>query len=156
DGSKLPMWKWAQEYTLADAFFMGAYGGSYLNHQWLICACTPRDEAAPERLKAQLDDKGMLKRRPGSPAPAPPGHQLTFDGDFSPDGYSVNTMQPPYQPSGLPPAKGGDPRLAANVPNSPLYAMPPLTLKTVGDTLSAKGVTWAWYAGGWNIAMKDG
>jgi acid phosphatase len=24
DGSKLPMWKWAQEYTLADNFFMGA------------------------------------------------------------------------------------------------------------------------------------
>src|SRR5713226_2800601 len=26
DGSKLPMWKWAQEYTLADHFFMGAFG----------------------------------------------------------------------------------------------------------------------------------
>src|SRR5512146_687700 len=34
DGSQLPMWKWAQEYTLADDFFMGAFGGSYLNHVW--------------------------------------------------------------------------------------------------------------------------
>ena len=49
DGSQLPMWKWAQEYTLADNFFMGAFGGSYLNHFWLICACTPRrPEAARE------------------------------------------------------------------------------------------------------------
>ena len=41
DGSKLPLWKWAQEYTLADNFFMGAFGDSYLNHFWLICASTP-------------------------------------------------------------------------------------------------------------------
>ena len=27
---------------------------------------------------------------------------------------------------------------------------------TIGDTLSAKGVSWAWYAGGWNAAVKDG
>src|SRR2546423_1626696 len=28
DGSKMKLWKWAQEYTLADHFFMGALGGS--------------------------------------------------------------------------------------------------------------------------------
>ena len=156
DGSKLPLWQWAREYTLADAFFMGAYGGSYLNHHWLVCACTPRDDAAPDRLRAQVDDKGMLKRRPGSPATALEGDQLTFDGDFSPDGYAVNTVQPPYQPSGLPPAKDGDPRFAQNVPNAPAYAMAPQTMRTIGDTLSAKGVNWAWYAGGWNLAVKDG
>ena len=33
DGSRLKLWQWAQEYTLADNFFMGAFGGSYLNHQ---------------------------------------------------------------------------------------------------------------------------
>ncbi|MCC2109632.1 MAG: acid phosphatase, partial [Hyphomicrobiales bacterium] len=41
DGSQMKMWKWAKEYTLADNFFMGAYGGSYLNHQYLICLCAP-------------------------------------------------------------------------------------------------------------------
>ena len=41
DGSKMDMWKVAQKYTLADNFFMGAFGGSFLNHQWLICACAP-------------------------------------------------------------------------------------------------------------------
>jgi acid phosphatase len=39
---KLPLWKIAQRYTLADNFFMSAFGGSFLNHQWLICACTPK------------------------------------------------------------------------------------------------------------------
>ena len=47
DGTKLPMWKWAQEYTLADHFFMSAFGDSYINHFWLICACTPRDPNPP-------------------------------------------------------------------------------------------------------------
>jgi hypothetical protein len=28
-------------------------------------------------------------------------------------------------------------------------------MKTIGDTL-AKSITWAWYAGGWNDALKDG
>ena len=41
DGSVTEMWKVAQQYTLADDFFMGAFGGSFFNHQWLICACAP-------------------------------------------------------------------------------------------------------------------
>ena len=61
DGSQLPMWKWAQEYTLADNFFMGAFGGSYLNHVWLICACTPVDRDAPQNLRAQVDERGWLE-----------------------------------------------------------------------------------------------
>jgi phospholipase C len=31
----------ASHYTMADNFFHSAFGGSFLNHQWLICACTP-------------------------------------------------------------------------------------------------------------------
>jgi acid phosphatase len=41
DGSAMSMWKLAQQYTLADNFFMGAFGGSFLNHQYLVCACAP-------------------------------------------------------------------------------------------------------------------
>ena len=69
DGSTLPMWKWAQDYVLADHFFMGAFGDSYLNHFWLICACTPLD-AGPPNQRAQLDERGWLKRRPESPVSA--------------------------------------------------------------------------------------
>ena len=32
--------------------------------------------------------------------------------------------------------------------------VPPQTQKTIGDTLSAKGISWAWYAGGWDAAVK--
>jgi phospholipase C len=152
DGSKLPMWPWAKDYVLADNFFMGAYGGSYLNHLWLVCACTPRDINAPANLRAQVDERGWLKRKPDSPPSALDGDLLVFDGNFTPDGYSVNTTQPPYQPSGVPPAKGGDPHFT----DPARYTLPPQTERTIGDTLSAKGISWVWYAGGWDAAVKDG
>jgi acid phosphatase len=152
DGSKLPMWPWAKDYVLADRFFMGAYGGSYLNHLWLVCACTPRDVGAPANLRAQLDERGWLKRKPDSAVSALDGDLAVSDGSFTPDGYSVNTTQPPYQPSLVPPAKDGDPRFAG--PSR--YTLPPQTEKTIGDTLSARGVTWVWYSGGWDAAVKDG
>ncbi|HEY4909504.1 MAG TPA: alkaline phosphatase family protein, partial [Methylomirabilota bacterium] len=56
DGSALPLWQWAKDYVLADNFFMAAFGGSYLNHFWLVCACTPEDHDAPAELRAQLDE----------------------------------------------------------------------------------------------------
>ena len=152
DGSALPMWKWAREYTLADNFFMGAFGDSYINHFFLICACAPIDPMVPANLRAQLDDRGWLKRRPDSPPSALTGPAQFVPGDFTADGYSVSTHQPPWQPSRVPPAAGGDPRMAD--PSKP--TLPPQTQTTIGDTLSAKGVSWAWYAGAWNDAIKDG
>src|SRR5436853_1899420 len=112
DGSKMKLWNWAREYTLADHFFMGAFGGSYLNHQYLVCACVAMDPGAPANAKAQLDEQGRLKKRPGSPASVLDGPVQLFDGRISPDGYGVNTSQPPYQPSGVPPAPGGGRELA--------------------------------------------
>ena len=152
DGSTLPLWQWARDYTLADNFFMGAFGGSYLNHMWLICACTPVDRDAPAKLRAQVDERGWLKTRPGSPASVLTGPPDFFDGEVTPDGYSVNTAQPPYQPSRVPPAQGGDPRYA----DPAQHTLPPQTLTTIGDTLSARGVSWAWYSGAWDLALADG
>jgi phospholipase C len=75
-----------------------------------------------------------------------------YDGRVTPDGYTVNTSQPPYQPSGIAPADGGSLDLA-----DPSKApVPPQTAQTIGDALSARGVSWAWYAGGWNEALADG
>jgi phospholipase C len=152
DGSKMKVWQWAREYTLADHFFMGAFGGSFLNHQWLICACTPADRGAPQGVRAQLDEEGNLKKKASSPASVLQGPAEVFDGRVTPDGYLVNTSQPPYQPSGIPPAPEGSRELADAAKNP----VPPQTAKTIGDTLSAKGVSWAWYAGGWNAALADG
>jgi phospholipase C len=152
EGSRMKLWQWAREYTLADHFFMAAYGGSYLNHQWLISASTPRQPDAPDALRAQIGRKDRLQKLPSSPGSVMAGPVQVADGRISPDGYTVNTSQPPYQPSGIPPQEGGDARLAdpAGVP------VPPQEGKTIGDTLSARGVSWAWYAGGWRAALQDG
>jgi phospholipase C len=159
DGSRLRLWQWARDYTLADHFFMGAFGGSYLNHQYLICACAPRHESAPAQMRAVLDATGKLAKLTGSPSANVGALQVASGGggQVTPDGYSVNTMQPPYQPSGVPPAEGGPLDLADAKGNKPMgEPLPPQTSKTIGDTLSAKGVSWAWYAGGWNAATVDG
>ncbi len=160
DGSGMKLWQWAKEFTLADNFFMGAFGGSYLNHQYLICGCTPVFKDAPSQMRARLDVNGKLEKKPESPS-ARDGAVQTYTGGIggqvTPDGYSVNTTQPPYQPSGIPPAEGGalelaDPKGTERVG----LPLPPQTTKTIGDTLSAKGISWAWYAGGWNAALADG
>ena len=160
DTSRLRLWQWAREFALADNFFMGAFGGSYLNHQWLVCACTPEHKNAPEGMRARLDADGKLTKRPDSPSATEGAvhvYSSGIGGQVTPDGYSVNTSQPPYQPSGIPPAPGGDVNMA-DAQGTKVWGepVPAQTLKTIGDTLSAKGVTWAWYAGSWNAALADG
>src|SRR3954454_17149970 len=152
DGSQMRLWQWAKEYTLADHFLMGAFGGSNLTHIWLLCACTPRDPGAPAATRPQLDEHGYLRRRPTSPASLTQGVAQLLDGSVTADGYSVNTTQAPYQPSGVPPAADGNLELA----DPGRHTLPPMREKSIGDTLSAKGVSWAWYAGGWNAATADG
>jgi acid phosphatase len=160
DGSDMKLWQWAKEFTLADNFFMGAFGGSFLNHQWLICACTPIYPDAPDSMRAILDGNGKLAKKPDSPS-AREGAVQTYTGGIggqvTPDGYAVNTTQPSYQPSGIPPAADGaldlaDPKGSERIG----LPLPPQTNKTIGDTLSAKGIDWAWYGGGWRIAVADG
>jgi phospholipase C len=158
-GSNFRLWKWAKEYTLADNFFMAAFGGSYLNHQWLICACTPVHRDAPAGMRSRLDSQGRLEKKPGSPSASDGPVQVFSDADTSvtPDGYSVNTSQPWYQPSGFPPANGGSLDFSNPEGMEPYgKPVPPQTSKTIGDTLSAKGISWAWYGGGWNQALIDG
>ena len=161
DGSPLALWKLAQRYTLADHFFMGAFGGSFLNHHYLVCACAPTypnaDSSPAQGLisAVDVDEQGRFVRL--TPAPNTPASALAGPPRFLRDGalapkdangvfHAVNTMQPPYQPSGAPPVAGIDPRLADPARPSTL---PPQTQPTIGDRLSAKGVSWAWYAGAW-------
>src|SRR3984893_14439108 len=152
DGSQLRVWQWAKEYTLADSFFMGAFGGSYLNHFWLVCACTPKypdaDRSPAQDKIAVVESDGVsLKLADNSPKSAIDGvPKFVRDGTLTPDFYSVNTMQPPYQPSANKPAKDGDSAFAdPAIPTT----LPPQAEQTIGDLLSTKGIGWAWYAGAW-------
>ena len=156
DAAKLPLWKIARRYTLADNFFMAAFGGSYLNHLWLACACTPRypnaDHSPAKSEIAAVEADGVnLKLAENSPKSASDGPpKFVHDGTLTPDFYAVNTMQPAYQPSANKPAKDGDPRFADPVNPTTL---PPLHDQTIGDLLSAKGISWAWYGGAWQAAL---
>jgi acid phosphatase len=127
-------------YAILDDFFQGAFGGSFLNHQWLIAAATPTYPNPPANLRTILDSNGMPVKYPlytptgpvqrGPIAAACPAPLNLACGD-----YAVNTMQPTNPPFGSFGAK-----------------LPVLTAPTIGDSLTAKKIDWAWYAGGWSNA----
>jgi phospholipase C len=154
--AKLPMWDLARQYVLADNFFMGAFGGSFFNHFALICACAPTypnadQSPAKGSISAVEADGVTLKPAADMPKSAIEGlPKFVNDGNLTPDFYAVNTMQPPYQPSANGPAPGGNPAFADPAKPSTL---PPQTEQTIGDLLSGKGISWAWYAGAWQAAL---
>src|SRR6266571_819872 len=124
DGTNMPEGKLAQQFTLMDNFFHAVFGGSFLNHQFLVCACAPKWPDAPANLVAQLDADGVM----------------TKDGQVTPDGYAINTSFTVNSPH------------PANITDTNLL-VPEQTAPTIGDRLSDQGVPWAWYSGGWNTAL---
>jgi acid phosphatase len=154
----LGLWQIAREFTMCDNFFMGAFGGSYLNHQFLVAARAPEyfnaASTSAKKAIAVLEDGPTgyrLAVAPNSPKSALDGRpRFVSDGAITPDGYTVNTMAPPYQPSWVRPAPGGD---ASTADPENHEVLPPQTYKTIGDLLSERGVSWAWYAGAWQAAL---
>jgi acid phosphatase len=154
----LGLWQIAREFTLCDNFFMAAFGGSYMNHQFLVTGRVPEYFHAaqtPAKRKIAVTADGPTGTRlaveADSPASALQGKaKFVNNGAITPDGYAVNTMAPPYQPSWVRPAPGGDPLHAD--PQDP-STLPPQTYDTIGDLLSKKGVDWAWYGGAWQAAL---
>jgi acid phosphatase len=148
DTKALPIYEYLHSdahphYAIADDFFQGAFGGSFLNHQWLIAAATPTWPGAPAANHSIIDSNGMPTATPlYTPTGPVLDRQLT---QFCPSAvpnracgdYAVNTIQPAYQPF------RGSPQL------------PPQHGTTIGDELSAAGITWAWYSGGWSNADGD-
>jgi acid phosphatase len=172
DYSRSSLYALAKEFVLADNFFQGAFGGSFLNHQYLICACAPEyphadaAEAKPSIAVLEQDAAGRflprLKIAPASPASALDGAPVfARNGNIAPGNYfgdekfyAVNTMQPAYQPSGNKPATADASYAYADPGNA--TTLPPQTAGNIGDALDAKGVKWIWYAGSWNTALADG
>jgi phospholipase C len=150
DTRRLPVYRWlhrrgAPRYAISDRFFQAAFGGSFLNHQWLVAAASPTWPGAAADQHSILDSAGMPTAYPLY-APDRPvkdtaltqacGTPGTVAGRACGD-YAVNTVQPPYQPHGT----GAQ--------------LPAQTGPTIGDRLTAKRVSWGWYAGGWSNANGD-
>ena len=90
---------------------------------------------------AAVDPKtGFLARASDSPKSALDGPpKWVNDGAVTPDGFAVNTVQPAYPPY--------------SSQSQLLERLPPQTMPTIGDRLSEKKISWAWYSGGWNQAV---
>ena len=165
DTRALPIYRYLHSwrhpsYEIADHFFQAAFGGSFLNHQWLIAAATPTwpsavNDGGAQDVHSVVDANGMPTSYPLYASPAGsttkdaaltascdpgPGRGPTPPGVTCGD-YAVNTIQPPYQPYAPGTAEAS--------------RLPAQTAPTIGDRLSAKGVDWAWYSGGWSNANGD-
>jgi phospholipase C len=119
----LPLYPIAQKYTLCDHFFHSGFGCSFFNHIWLIAAAPPVWHNAPSYMVSKVDSAG----------------NMLSDGVVTPDGFVVNTAFSVNNPH---PAKYDSAQL-----------MPNQTMPTIGDRLSGKDISWAWYAGGWDSAL---
>jgi phospholipase C len=148
DTKSLPIYTWLHSarhpnYVIADNFFQAAFGGSFLNHQFLIAAQAPVDANAPAAQHSLVDAAGFPNG--GYPLYARDPNATYRDSDFTTvcpapvnlacGNYAVNTMQPANEPFGT----FGDKLVVQTNP-------------TIGDRLTAKNVDWAWYAGGWSDA----
>ncbi|EZP41964.1 acid phosphatase [Janthinobacterium lividum] len=162
DGSKMQLWDIAKQYALADNLFIGAFGGSFLTHQYLICACAPTYPNADTSVakssiaKIDVDANGNFVRL--TPSATAPSTVLNGAPAYANDGaltpadstgmfYAVNTMQPPFQPSSNAPASSDSSKLYADTGKA--NTLPPQTQTNIGDLLSGKNIDWAWYAGAW-------
>ena len=125
DTKSLPIYQYLHSpghpnYAIEDNFFQSAFGGSFLNHQWLIAAASPVDPTgAPGGANAGrhpvLDANGMPSNEPLYTStitpPIPPDRELTATcaqvatlpapvNQLACGNYGVNTMQPVFYPSG--------------------------------------------------------
>ena len=162
DTTSLPVYRYlhsagAPKYVVADRFFQAAFGGSFLNHQWLIAARSPLDTAGPTSAIAnsRLDKNGMPTTYPlytpeysaEAPGPVVDGALTQVCENPAADDYenacgdfAVNTVQPASQPN-----SGG-----AAIPLIDDTAYP-----NIGDRMSAAGISWNWYTGKWDAALED-
>ncbi len=162
---RLPIYRYLHEaahprYVIADNFFQAAFGGSFLNHQWLVAAATPTwpdavNDGSADDLHSVVDENGMPTSYPLYASPlGDAAKDLALTASCSPaegrpatpagvtcGDFAVNTIQPFYQPF--------TPNTADN------RRLPPQTAPTIGDRLSAAQVSWAWYSGGWSNADGD-
>jgi phospholipase C len=133
DATEMPEGKLAQQYTICDNIFHSAYGGSFLNHQFLVAATAPPwNQEIPTGFQSSWDNLGKVLK----------DNNLTIDGK-----YAVNTTQGAQTPH---------PPTAANKLLKPINDNNPLApgyTPTIGDRLDSANISWKWYSGGWDNAV---
>jgi acid phosphatase len=160
DATNMPEGLLAQKYTLADNFFHAAFGGSFLNHQFLISAAAPVYPNAPASMQAVLDTDGQLLVN------ATTG-KIAHDGNITPIGgvsftapgitfdknYAVNTI---FSANLVPTTSTvGSAALLPSQNDSDPDDMTRPFIPTIGDRLSARHISWKWYSGGWDNALAS-
>ena len=135
--SQLKLWNYAGTYVLLDNFFHGAFGGSFLNHAWLVCACAFTTDAnynPANSTKLDPAGTGMPQLPAIGPNPLSSSSGVTsFDGAATTDGrYWVNTSRAVALRSATDTANGNLVQLQAQ--------------PHIGDRLNAAGLTWKWYS----------
>jgi acid phosphatase len=172
DTTNLPVYKYLHRtghprYVIADNFFQAAFGGSLLNHQWLIAARTPQwidavNDGSSLDQHSVVDTNGMPAHYPFYNPPAgaavldealtvscaPAATRGPTPAGVVCGNFVVNTIQPmawPYKP--LPAGKSAKEYARMRLPS--------LTTPTIGDRLTAAGIDWAWYSGGWANTEGD-
>ena len=133
DATDLPEGKLAQQYVICDNFFHSAYGGSFLNHQFLVAAAAPLwEQPIPAGFQSSWD----------------PTTLTLSDGNLTIDGrYAVNTTQGAQTPHPNTPAA----KLLLPINN--VDSSRPDYTPTIGNRLDDAGIAWKWYSGGWNDAV---
>ena len=118
-------------YVIADNFFQAAFGGSFLNHQWLVAAATPVWSSMPPasahvdrrrqrhaRQLSALPPPATVKARPArddacGPADDAAGHACAATTRSTPSSRPTSRRRPGSRPRKLPPQTRPDDRRRA-------------------------------------------
>lgn len=164
NATPLPEGLLAQQYTMCDNFFHSAFGGSFLNHQFLVAAAAPVYQNAativPNSVTTLAADGSLAQngsnKNVRDSSITPIGGQVygfangtTFDKNYVVNtSFSINLATSTTTFSGTPPVSL-IPSLNDSDPAGANYT------PTIGDILDAASVSWKWYSGGWDNAVAS-
>jgi phospholipase C len=141
----------AAEFVLCDNVFHSAFGGSFLNHFWLVSARSPvwpnflasagrsgvertafDSNGYPTAANGKLLDRTLTNDPRLEAFPRSNAARSLGPGDY----WAVNTLEPSHGPAD----------------DAVEIRLPLQDFDTIGDRLTAARVSWAWFSGGWNDA----
>jgi phospholipase C len=145
NATNLPEGLLAQQYTMDDNFFHAAYGGSFLNHQFLVAAAAPEwNQPIPNNFVSSFDPVTKTVK----------DNNLTSNSLLAADGnhFDVNTtfsenLVPNFSTPGAATLLKSINDSNPSDPNRPFET-------NIGDRMTDAGVSWKWYSGGWDAAVN--